>query len=414
MPQTPGARPAYAPADVPPDAPPAPPAPPEPPAAGPASTAGRPGPRRMPAWLPRAFVLAGAVVLAFMALLWLLQRLRDLLLIVLVSLFLAFAIEPAVDWLAARGWRRGAGTGLMFVVIGVLLAGFLGGIGSLLATQTTHLINGFPGYVRQVVDWVNATFGTHLSRDTLFQRLPTVTGTLSRHLSSLAQNVWGIGATAFGVVFKGLGVLLFTFYLSAQGPQLRRQVCSLLPPRRQREVLRAWEIAIGKTGGYIYSRALLALISGVAHYVALAGLGVPYAATLALWVGVVSQFIPAVGTYLAGAVPVLIALTRSPATALWILLFIVAYQQVENYLLQPRITARTLDMHPAVAFGLVLAGVAVAGPVGALVALPFGASVQAFAGAYVRRYDVEEHPLTRTVPPARARRWSLRRSRRRE
>ncbi|MDL4812717.1 AI-2E family transporter [Actinomadura opuntiae] len=405
MPQTPGDRPAYAPADVPPDAPPAPPDPPEP---GTAAD-GRPGPRRVPAWLPRAFVLAGAVVLAFMALLWLLQRLRDLLLVVLVSLFLAFAIEPAVNWLAARGWRRGAATGLMFVVIGALLAGFLGGIGSLLATQTTHLINRFPGYVRQVIDWANATFGTHLSRDTLFQRLPTVTGTLSRHLSSLAQNVWGIGATAFGVVFKGLGVLLFTFYLSAQGPQLRRTVCSLLPPRRQREVLRAWEIAISKTGGYIYSRALLALISGIAHYVALALLGVPYAATLALWVGVVSQFIPAVGTYLAGAVPVLIALTRSPATALWILLFIVAYQQVENYLLQPRITARTLDMHPAVAFGLVLAGVAVAGPVGALVALPFGASVQAFAGAYIRRYDVEEHPLTRTSPPERTRRWSLRR-----
>ena len=97
--------------------------------------------------------------------------------------------------------------------------------------------------------------------------------------------------------------------------------CSLLPPHRQRAVLRAWEIAIDKTGGYIYSRALLALISAVAHYIALAGLGVPYAVTLALWVGVVSQFIPAVGTYLAGAVPVLIALTRSPSTALWTLLF---------------------------------------------------------------------------------------------
>ncbi|MWA05921.1 AI-2E family transporter [Actinomadura sp. LD22] len=381
MPQTPGDRPA------PPDGP-----------------GGRPGPRRMPPWLPRAFVLAGAVVLAFMALLWLLERLRGLLLLVLVSLFLAFAIEPAVNRLAARGWRRGAATGLMFAVIGVLLAGFLGGIGSLLAAQATHLINGFPGYVRHVIDWINATFGTRLSRDTLFQRLPTVTGTLSRHLSDLARNVWGIGATAFGVVFKGLGVLLFTFYLSAQGPQLRRTVCSLLPPHRQRTVLRAWEIAIDKTGGYIYSRALLALISAVAHYIALIALGVPYAATLALWVGVVSQFIPAVGTYLAGAVPVLIALTRSPSTALWILLFIIAYQQVENYLLQPRITARTLDMHPAVAFGLVLAGVAVAGPVGAVVALPFGASVQAFAGAYVRRYEVEEHTLTRTAPPRRPRR----------
>lgn len=98
----------------------------------------------MPPWLPKAFVLAGAVVLAFMAGLWLLERLRELLLLLLISLFLAFAIEPAVNWLARRGWRRGLATGAMFLVIGLLLAGFLGGIGSLLATQTTNLIDGFP------------------------------------------------------------------------------------------------------------------------------------------------------------------------------------------------------------------------------------------------------------------------------
>ncbi|MEV4678784.1 MULTISPECIES: AI-2E family transporter [Actinomadura] len=399
MPQTPGPppgdTPAYAPADIPPDAPPG--------GTGADARDGGRWPQRMPPWLPKAFVLAGAIVLAFMAGLWLLQRLRELLLLLLISLFLAFAIEPAVNWLARRGWRRGLATAAMFVVVGVLLTGFLGGIGSLLATQAAHLINGFPGYVHDVIGWVNSTFGTHLSQRTLFQRLPTVTDALSRHITGLAGNVWGIGTTAFGVVFNALGVLLFTFYLSAEGPQFRRTVCSLLPPHRQRAVLRAWEIAIDKTGGYIYSRGLLALISGIAHYAAMTGLGVPYAATLALWVGVVSQFIPAVGTYLAGAVPILIALTASPATALWLLLFIIGYQQLENYLLQPRITARTLDMHPAVAFGLILAGAAVAGPVGVLLAIPVGASLQAFAGAYVRRYDVEDHPLTR--PDAPAARW---------
>ncbi|MFV2175960.1 AI-2E family transporter [Actinomadura sp. LOL_016] len=363
-------------------------------------------PRRMPPWLPRAFVLAGAITLAFVAGLWIVERLRELLVLLLTSLFLAFAIEPAVNWLARRGWRRGAGTALMFVVIAALLAGFVGGIGSLLATQTSNLIDEFPGYVTGVIDWINGTFGTDLSRETLFARLPTVTQQLSGQLSALAGNVWGIGATAFEVVFKALAVLLFTFYLSAEGPQFRRTVCSLLPPHRQRQVLTAWEIAVDKTGGYIYSRALLALVSGVAHYIAMAGLGVPYAATLALWVGVLSQFIPVVGTYLAGAVPVLVALTVAPSTALWMLLFIVAYQQLENYLLQPRITARTMAMHPAVAFGLVLAGAAVVGPAGVLLALPLGASVQAFAGAYIRRYDIEEHPLTE--PPVRRtlrRRW---------
>ncbi|TDC73191.1 AI-2E family transporter [Actinomadura sp. 7K507] len=405
MPQTPGRGPAEGPTEGPAEGPDAVPpgAPAEPPAAD--------DPHRMPPWLPKAFVLAGTVVLAFMAAMWLLQRLRDLLLLLVVSLFLAFAIEPAVNWLARHGWRRGPATAAMFLVIAVLAGGFLSGIGSLLATQAANLLDGFPGYVRQVIGWVNDTFGTDLSQDTLFQRLPTVTGALSGQLSSLATNVWGIGATAFGVVFKALGVLLFTFYLSAEGPQLRRTACSLLPPRHQRQVLRAWEIAVDKTGGYIYSRGLLALISGAAHYAFMAAAGIPYAAVLALWVGVVSQFIPAVGTYLAGAVPILIALTVSPTTALWMLLFIVAYQQLENYLLQPRITARTLDMHPAVAFGLILAGAAVAGPAGVLLAVPFGASLQAFAAAYVQRYRVEEHPLTEPDPPgARWWRW-LRRSR---
>jgi predicted PurR-regulated permease PerM len=226
-------------------------------------------------------------------------------------------------------------------------------------------------------------------------------GAVSGHISQLASNAWGIGATALGAVFQGLAVLLFAFYLTAEGPRVRRTICSLLPPRRQREVLRAWEITVDKTGGYIYSRALLALASGLAHWVALSLLGVPFAFALALWVGVVSQFIPSLGTYLAGVLPVLVALTKSPLAALWVLLFILAYQQFENYVLQPHVTARTVDIHPAVAFAAVIGGAALLGPIGALLAIPAWASIQAFAKAYIRRYEVQEHPLTtgRPEPP---------------
>lgn len=376
------------------------------PAGGPGPVAGSAAEpvSHMPRWLPKAFMLAAATVLLFAGGLWLLAKLKGLLLLLLTSLFLAFAIEPAVNWLADRGWRRGVATGAMFLLLAVLAGVFFGVLGSLLLAQTTNLIDGFPKYVDELIDWINSTFGTHVSKDTLFNKLPTVTDQVSQHLSDLAGNVWGIGATAFGVIFQLLGILLFTFYLSAQGPQFRRTVCSLLPPRRQHQVLWAWEIAVTKTGGYIYSRALLALFSAVAHYLAMSFLDVPYALTLALWVGVVSQFIPTVGTYMAGAAPILVALTRSPSTALWVLLFIVGYQQFENYLLQPRITAKTLDMHPAVAFAIVIAGAAVIGPVGALLALPIGASLQAFLSAYVRRYDVEDHPLTTVAPN----RWRFR------
>ena len=108
--------------------------------------------------------------------------------------------------------------------------------------------------------------------------------------------------------------------------------------------------------------------------------------------GLVSQFIPTIGTYLAGALPMLIAFTVDPWYALWVLGFVVVYQQFENYVLQPKLTAKTVDIHPAVAFGSVVAGTALLGAVGALIAIPAVATLQAFLGAYVKRYDVTDDP----------------------
>ncbi|QIS06501.1 AI-2E family transporter [Nocardia brasiliensis] len=348
-----------------------------------------------PPWLLRAFLLAAATVAGLFAAYWALTRLQGLLTIVLVSLFLAFAIEPAVNWLARRGMRRGPATGLVFLVLITVVVAFFWTLGSLLIDQVTTLVNNAPQYADQGIDWFNRTFNTQVSGTDLEK----YTSDWSKYLEGAAGNVWDIGTKTVSVTFQSLGVLLFTYYFAADGPRFRNAVCSLLPPRRQLHVLRAWDIAVQKTGGYIYSRGLLALASTLAHYVALRVLDVPSAFALALWVGVVSQFIPTVGTYLAGALPVIVALVHDPSDALWVLGFIVLYQQFENYVLQPRITATTLDMHPAVAFGAVLAGAALLGATGALLAIPVTATVQAFAGAYVRRYEVQTDVDTSTPPP---------------
>jgi predicted PurR-regulated permease PerM len=206
-----------------------------------------------------------------------------------------------------------------------------------------------------------------------------------------------VSSSLLGGLFRLLTIALFTFYFTADGPRMRRTLCSMLPPARQAEVLRAWEIGIQKTGGYLYSRALLAVVSALSHYVLLKLLGIPYAGALAVWVGVISQFVPTIGTYLAGALPMLVGLTVDPMDAVWILIFVVVYQQVENYLLQPRITARTVEIHPAVAFGSVIAGAALLGAVGALIAIPVTATLQGFLGTYIRRYEV----VVPTAGPAR-------------
>ena len=112
-------------------------------------------------------------------------------------------------------------------------------------------------------------------------------------------------------------------------------------------------------------------------------IGVPSPLALALWLGVVSQFVPVIGTYIGGALPALIALLDEPTNALWVLGFLVIYQQLENYVLAPRITAATMAIHPAVAFGAAIAGAGAIGPVGALLALPAAAIIQAFVSSYI-------------------------------
>ncbi|MER5429117.1 AI-2E family transporter [Streptomyces sp. NPDC002588] len=345
----------------------------------------------MPRWLPRAMVLAFALFGAFQLGTWAFHQLIGLLLNILIAFFLALAVEPAVSRMAARGIRRGLATFLVFFGLLIVTAGFFTLLGSMLAGQIIKMIEGFPDYLDSVINWVNTTFHTELRRVDIQEGL-LHSDWLRKYAQNSAAGVLDVSTQVLGGLFRLLTIGLFSFYFAADGPRLRRALCSVLPPARQAEVLRAWEIAVDKTGGYLYSRGLMALISGVAHYVLLEALGIPYAPVLAVWVGVVSQFIPTIGTYLAGALPMLIAFTVSPLYALWVLIFVVVYQQFENYMLQPKLTSKTVDIHPAVAFGSVVAGTALLGAVGALIAIPAVATLQAFLGAYVKRYDVTDDP----------------------
>jgi predicted PurR-regulated permease PerM len=198
--------------------------------------------------------------------------------------------------------------------------------------------------------------------------------------------VLGLVSSLVGLLFQGFTLLLFAYYMSAEGPALRGAVASWFPPQKQRVVRVVWEIAVDKTGGYVVSRLVLAGFSALFTGVFLWAIGVPSWLPLAIWTGVVSQFIPTLGTYLAIALPAMVALLEDPVDALWVVVFATVYQQVENYVIAPRITARTVDIHPAVAFGAVIVGAALFGPVGALVSIPVVAAAQALVESYGHRY----------------------------
>ncbi len=353
--------------------------------------------RDLPKLIRKAIFTWWGVLVGLWALLFLINKLDGLLIQILLALFISFALEPVVDRMEKRGISRGAATGLSLLALIVGALGFLAVIGDLVANQLTDLVDDLPGYMTSGQAWIENRFGIELQTDDFTNQFQDG-GTASKLAGTIADRLLATGTGIASLLFQALTILLFVFYLTADGPRLRRTICSVLPPARQHEVLRVWELAISKTGAYISSRFILGAASAIVHWVAFSILGLPSPIALALWVGLVSQFIPTLGTYLAGILPILVALGVQPSKALWVLAIIIIYQQIENYILQPRVTAQTLEMHPAVSIAAVLAGTSLLGATGALLALPFVATAQGFIGAYIHRHDVVESKLLREDP----------------
>ncbi|HET6714362.1 MAG TPA: AI-2E family transporter [Actinomycetota bacterium] len=354
-------------------------------------------------WILTLLGVIFAVWLVAMTATSLLRQLSSLLTWVLVALFASFALEPAVDWLARRGWRRGLATGAILFAIAVVSIVMVGMMIPLVVDQLRALIDAAPDILTNVSGYTERWFNVEISQATIEDQLKNADSNLAGFATNIAGNVFGFASSLVGAIFMLLTVGLFTFYFTADGPRFRRTVLSVLPPARQQHVLWIWEVAIEKTGAYLYSRLLLALVSGVATFIVLSVLEIPFAVPLSLWMGLVSQFIPTVGTYIAMALPLLVTVVESPWKALILLVFFTLYQQLENYVLSPRITAKTMELHAAVAFGCAIAGASIAGLIGALIALPVAAIVQAVVSSALDRHDVIEADLTREIDPEEAR-----------
>ena len=349
---------------------------------------------RMPRWVPRAVVIFWMGFIGTLVLRFTFHRLNNFLILMLVSLFIALALEPAVNKLVAIGRGRKASTAMLLLGLVFTVITFVGAVGTIVGQQLADVLSNSEQYVNDTVKILNDTFGSQIDAASVNENISDPKGPVQRFIDSQQDKAFDLSVQALGALFQMFTVLLFSYYLVADGPRLRRSICSRLRPDQQRKVLNAWELAITKTGGYLYSRALLAVISSFFHWIAFQAIGIPAPIAMALWVGFVSQFLPVIGTYIAGVLPLVLTFVDSPVKAMIVIGFIAVYQQVENYFFAPKVTARTLELHPALAFGGALVGGAVLGPVGAFLALPAVAMGQALASSWGTRHDVIDDPLT--------------------
>jgi len=344
---------------------------------------------RPPRWWGRALVMAVAAVFLAMFAWYAGGALLGLFANLVVAFFLALAFEPSVLWLVRRGVRRGAAAAITMVTTALAGAGLLALSGQLFVAQVIQLGRAVPALYTRVQELLAERFAV-----TIPDADELLLTAVQRWGQELAGRALGVGSSVVSGVFAATTIVIVTYYLCAAGPRFRASLCRWLAPRRQHEVLSLWEVAQAKVSDFITTRIILAAIATVVTVVLLSVLGTPYALPLGLFTGLVSQFVPTIGVYLGGGLPALIALTsQSPWHALGVLAFVVGYQQVENFAIAPKVSARTLEMNPAVSLVVVLAFGAVFGWLGAFLAQPIAATVQAVAKTYLNRHELVESAM---------------------
>ncbi len=342
-------------------------------------------------WLPRLSIALLVLMAVGFGVQWIFTSTSGFLLTVVMSFFVAFALLPAVEFLTRRGWRRGPAAGVVMIAGAAIAGVFVFAIVNVFVGQFTNFVEALPGIVEDVTIWVDDTLGLQLDLETLGLEVSDVASYVAGLGTGLVGVVTGVTGSILGMVFQALTVGLFVFYILADWPRLRATILGWLPAEQQAMTDTVFRITIDKVGGWVYSRGALAAISALFHFVVFLVIDLPYPFALALWVGVISQFIPTIGTYIAGAVPVFIGLVSGdPIDAVLVLVAILIYQQIENYLISPKITANTMDLHPAVAFGAAIIGASLLGGLGALLALPVAAAITALAEIYGVHHELIE------------------------
>ena len=334
----------------------------------------------------------GLVVVGLVALvavcLFVLRAGGSLLFTVFMAWFVSLAMEPGVSRLA-RHMPRAAATGIVMLGVVAFLGVFFGLFGNLMVQQITTLVQGIPDLVERALTWADHSFGIRYSLDDLLHQVQANAGSAASFAGQLAGGIVSVIGTLAGAVGTTFVFALLLFYLSADGPRLRRWIASLFPPRAQEATLVVWDTMAEKTGRYVGARLTLATLNAVCSGIVFAIIGLPSWLALALWTGIVAQFIPAIGTYVSIALPVLVgALSPNPWLGLIVLGWGILYQQVENLTIEPRISARAVNVHPAVSFASVILGTAMFGVAGALLAIPVVAMLLTLLDLYRTRYEL--------------------------
>jgi predicted PurR-regulated permease PerM len=326
---------------------------------------------------PRAVLVIVGVVLATAAIIELLLLARGVVVWILIAAFLATALNPAVEWVLARGIvaRRGLAVGIVFITTLLLIVA----IGATIVPSIVNEINDFakavPGYVEDITKG-RGRLG-FLERD--YQIVEKIREAINKSgvsgILGLSDAAISVTRSIVSIVVATITIAFLTFFMLLEGPTWVERFFSLLPEERQPRARKIGRDIYRTVGGYVAGNLAISVIAGVSTSVVLLALGVPYAFALGVVVGLL-DLVPLAGATIAAVIVGTVAMLDSTTAGIVVIAFFIVYQQLENHVIQPLVYGRTVKLSPLAVLVAVLIGAELAGVIGALGAIPIAGAIQ--------------------------------------
>jgi predicted PurR-regulated permease PerM len=295
---------------------------------------------------------------------------RSVIILIGVALFLAVGLSPIVDGLQARGMRRGFAITIVFAAVIGAFVGFGFAVVPPVIEQTNAFVKELPSYLEDLRG--NRTIRQFDNDYHVIQRAQdyVTSGDLGQRLFG---GLLGVGRVVVGAVFSAFSVLIMTLYFLAAMPSMKRQAYRLVPATRRERVVLLGDEILNRIGGFVSGALTVAFIAATTSYFFLMIIDMPFALALAVFVGIL-DLVPLIGASIAAAMVSTIGFIQSPTIGIVCVIFYVAYQQFENYVIYPRVMRRAVDVPAPVTVVAVLLGGALLGVTGALLAIPVAAA----------------------------------------
>lgn len=328
-------------------------------------------------------ILKAVLIILFFVFLYIL---KDVLIIFLFALIIASAISPFAAWLDEKGFPRLLGVLLLFLVVLALTITLLSLIIPYVSNDISQLVSTLPQFVAKVSTSLEKVQQGSPQYLDFLSEIQNLLETFSTYLQQSSQSIIGLVISIFGGVMSAIAILIISFYLSVTKKGIENFLGSIVPEKYEDYAINLWKRAEFKVGLWLQGQLLLGLIMGLLVYVSLSLMGIKFALVLG-FLAALLEIVPMVGPVLAAIPAIFLAFLQSPTLGLWVVVFYVIAQQLENHVLVPVVLGKTIGLNPVVVIIALLIGQNLAGIPGMILSVPVATIIVEMMDDFAKHKD---------------------------